>query len=633
MAEKLNPDEMTSGQYGEALLQRKYRREEELGKQHRKDARINYAMQVLGGIDQIMVNRAALNMHERDTQLQHLINKETAEFNRLQSEYDAQAPWREASSPEAYARTLAIAEMGGAFDEKEWSKIPDDDPVKLQYDKTLKDLTQFHIDRYKKNRVSLPYDTAEDYTADLRALQGKRVPAGLLNWVGEKIGFRKPQDKFNLAAETAKYNSNLLTENRGKGKITPMSQELRDRMLRSPRFRDEKEVTVEDFKDFKVGTKTFTGKVVYKKKGKQQLIAGYEFQGGQFIDIEDLDPPSKTEIQNRIDATESKIISKLGTSATQTEIREELRRENPRLYTQAYGYGIYDVLGTPDKIADLKKHIAGNVTQIIEEPEAFPGFSKNDTRVRALTALQGNQAVTDSFTLAVAESAEYYQTHGFKNADGRITPIKDRAVAIQVALAEQLKGVELVAEGGWFGRDVGKFVMQPKGSVQPKVVEELREQAKVEDKERDSVPDADLSEAEKEERKTQQAKSEKALRNFEENKQVQNSFKRMPFHKRIEFLDKFEEEFGVRPIVDENLIKPPADWDQMSGFDQWRTKINLERVAEEERLKFRDLALEKAPALFGFFTKSAKEQAAQQAEFDKFVEENGLDRNLLPPRI
>ena len=55
---------------------------------------------------------------------------------------------------------------------------------------------------------------------------------------------------------------------------------------------------------------------------------------------------------------------------------------------------------------------------------------------------------------------------------------------------------------------------------------------------------------------------------------------------------------------------------QMSGFDQWRTKINLERVAEEERLKFRDLALEKAPALFGFFTKSAKEQALKELLVD-----------------
>jgi len=480
----------------------------------------------------------------------------------------------------------------------------------------------------------LPYATKEEYTADLQALKGRAIPAGLLNKAAEFFRIRKPQEKFDMAAETARFNSNLVDERRGTGKkITPMTQELRDVMLRSPRFRDEKEVTYEDFKDFKVGSKTYTGKVVYKKKGDQQIIAGYEFKGGKFIDIEDLDPPSKTEIQNRIDATESKIYGQLGQDATSMEVRAELRKQNPTLYTQAYGYGIYSVLGKPDKIADLKKHISGEVSQIIENPESFPGFNKEDSRVRALTALQGNQAAIDSFTLAVAESAEYYQTHGFKNSDGRITPIKDRAVAIQVALAEQLKGVELIAEGGWFGDDVGKFVMQPKGAIQPKVVEELKEQAKVEDKERDSVPDVDLSEEEKEERKTQQAKSEKALRNFEENIQIQNSFKRMPFHKRIEFLDKFEEEFGVRPIVDENLIKPPADWEQMSGFEQWRTKKNLERLAEEERLKFRDLALEKAPALFGFFTKSDKEQAAQQAEFDKFVEENGLDpRLLVPPR-
>ena len=96
MAEKLNPDEMTSGQYGEALLQRKYRREEELGKQYQKDERIKYAMQVLGGIDQIMVNRAALNMYERDRQLDTLITKERGDYQNLKKEWDSQADWRKA---------------------------------------------------------------------------------------------------------------------------------------------------------------------------------------------------------------------------------------------------------------------------------------------------------------------------------------------------------------------------------------------------------------------------------------------------------------------------------------------------------------------------------------------------------
>jgi hypothetical protein len=211
----------------------------------------------------------------------------------------------------------------------------------------------------------------------------------------------------------------------------------------------------------------------------------------------------------------------------------------------------------------LKEHIAGRVSQIIEEPETWLGFSKNDARVRALTALQENQAAIDSFTLAIAESAEYYQTHGYRGSDNRLIPLKDRAVAMEVALVEQLKGVKLVAEGGWFGRDIGQFIMQPKGSLQPKVVEELKEQAKLEDEERDSVPDVDLSEVEKEERELKQAKSEKALRNFEM-PQNQEAFKKLSLLERTEFLDKFENIYGIRPIVDSSLITPTEDISELA---------------------------------------------------------------------
>ena len=119
----INPEEMSSEQYGEALLQRKFSRAREYEKRERKDRRKDLAWKLLGGIDQLMVGRAAAEVAERDRNLDFIIARETGEFNNLENEYEAQAPWRAASSPEAYALKLARDELTGTFSEKEWLSL------------------------------------------------------------------------------------------------------------------------------------------------------------------------------------------------------------------------------------------------------------------------------------------------------------------------------------------------------------------------------------------------------------------------------------------------------------------------------------------------------------------------------
>ena len=83
----INPEEMSSEQYGEALLQRKFSRAREYEKRARKDRRNDLAWQVLGGIDKVMMNRAALNVQERDRKLSALITKERADYQNLKKDY------------------------------------------------------------------------------------------------------------------------------------------------------------------------------------------------------------------------------------------------------------------------------------------------------------------------------------------------------------------------------------------------------------------------------------------------------------------------------------------------------------------------------------------------------------------
>ena len=83
----INPEEMSSEQYGEALLQRKFSRAKEYEKRARKDRRKDLAWKVLGGIDKVMMNRAALNVQERDRQLSALITKERADYQNLKKDF------------------------------------------------------------------------------------------------------------------------------------------------------------------------------------------------------------------------------------------------------------------------------------------------------------------------------------------------------------------------------------------------------------------------------------------------------------------------------------------------------------------------------------------------------------------
>ena len=550
MVDKINPDTMTSSQYGEALLQRKAKRQEEQYKRERKDAKIGYAMQVLGGIDTIMTNRARETMLDRDRQLDHVITREKAEFNKLQKEYDSQEAWRKASSPEAYAAKLAREELGEFLDGR---NVKDDDPLKLEYDENLKKLTEFHLNRYKTNRVSLPYETAEEYVSALTAMKGKKVPGGLLNWVSEKVGFRDAQEEWDIKKETGNYGGQLRDQSGVVGassKNTTMNPDLLNAMIRSDRYSPETG-TIEKLESFTINGKSNTAKVIYEKEGNNQVIKGYEFVGQGFIDVDSLYMPDRGETESRLAAWRSKNGDEIE-GKTQREVMAMVREDNKSLYSQIIGHNLYNpVVGTADEVSELKTLVSGAVSDLITSPKSFPGFSETDERVRALQHFtEQRPEQLNAFVLAVAQSTQYYQKNGFKDSEGNIiADTRDRAVAMRVALGEQLAGLELPGKSGWLGSDVGKFTVQPVGSAQPSSV----------------VKGGKPSNAEEAQRLFDSADS-------------QQRFKKLSIPERQAKVNAIEKEFDMALDVDPELLEPN------SLDEEEKESLSIEDVSEKYKI-------------------------------------------------
>jgi len=551
MVDKINPDEMTSSQYGEALLQRKFKRQEDMYKRQKKDRRKDMAWALLGGIDTIMTNRAREEMLERDRQLDHLIIKEKAEYNRLQKEYDSQEAWRKASSPEAHAAKLAKEELGEFLDGR---NVKDDDPLKIEYDKHLKELTNFHLDRYRRNKITLPFDTAEEYVSALTAMKGKKVPGGLLNWVAEKVGFRDAQEEWDIKKETSGYAGELRDRPGVVGassKNTTMNPDLLNAMIRSDRYRPETG-TIEKLESFTINNKSNTAKVIYEKEGNNQVIKGYEFVGKGFIDEDSLYIPDRGEIESRLAAWRSKNVEEIE-GKTQKEVMAMIREDNKSLYSQIIGHNLYNpVVGTSDEVSALKTFVAGAVSDLITSPESFTGFSAEDERVRALKHFtEQRPEQLNAFVLAVAQSTQYYQKNGFKDSDGNIiVDTRDRAVAMRVALGEQLEGLELPGKAGWLGSDIGKFTVQPVGSAQPRSV----------------VKGGKPSNAEEAQRLFDRADS-------------QQRFKELSIPERQARVKEIEKEFNMTLDVDPELLEPNA-----LDEEEEKETLSIEDVSEKYKI-------------------------------------------------
>ena len=445
MVDKINPDTMTSSQYGEALLQRKAKRQEEQYKRERKDAKIGYAMQVLGGIDTIMTNRAREQMFERDRQLDHLIVKEKAEYQRLQKEFDAQQGFRDAiengNGTQHHAYSLAQQELDklGKYSGVDWTKIDRSSEFAKEYEKHVQRIGDQKLAAYNKNRVSMPASTEEEYLSALTALKGQKVNGGLLNFVAEKVGWRDPQELASIDTLASNYRGDLLTDQRGKG-VTSQ--------------------TAADLNLFNRAQGDLRQKSTYKVRGqgKNTYMVRIDQDGNEMpIPLDQV--PMKGSVSMTLFPRDSEDIQedvtsfmiKYPSATPPNEIYKALENSNPNLYREAFNLGIIPPSESRFNTQEKKNTISSYLTkgEFVTEEKANQFKSMPEGQVPFLID-------------QIIRNADEYSKNGYIDVNGVLNQVTDED-AINLAIKNQLKGITYSEQEGFLGigEDIATYDARP----------------------------------------------------------------------------------------------------------------------------------------------------------------------------
>ena len=466
MVDKIDPTNQTSVEYGQSLLGRKYKQEEQYKKDSKKDARIGYAMQVLGGVDNLIKDRARRNVAESNNKITQQIIREEAEYNKLQKEYKDQAAWRNASSVDAHAAKLAREELDPIW-ENAIGKPTTTTAQEVEYEKSLKDLSDSYLNKYKENRISaLPFETKEAYTAELRALLNKQAPSGLLDLALRGVGFRgnkQAELKAKIEEVSGTYDDRLRDREGIKGTFNELSPEAKLALLKAPKIskldetRTTKEITLNGRKNTVIQVETFNPKF-----------------NRMDITFEDID-------SNKIDN------SVIGNVPPESFIREDLkfaeaayRKKHPNAQqaqihsaiTNSNNVDFYDKDLTAGMLSyNLVAPTFSTSTKANYGPDLKSTFEilllkdPDNSFLKQFNQLGKNQK--SNFYSAIDESANYYEKVGKFNTQGTRIPANANE-ALAWALQEQTAGVkdENIVDGGifYFDKTVTTFTKQPAGS-------------------------------------------------------------------------------------------------------------------------------------------------------------------------
>ncbi|MDC6470582.1 hypothetical protein PQZ52_01280 [Flavobacteriales bacterium] len=465
MVDKIDPTNQTSVEYGQSLLGRKYKQEEQYKKDSKKDARIGYAMQVLGGVDDLIKNRARRNVAESNNKITQQIIREEAEYNKLQKEYKDQAAWRNASSADAHATKLAREELDPIW-ENAIGKTTTTDKQTEEYEKSLKDLSDSYLNKYKENRISaLPYETKEEYTAELRALLNKEAPSGLLDLALRGVGFRgnkQEELKAKIEEVSGTYNDRLRDREGVKGTFNELSPEAKLALLKAPKIskldetRTTKEITLNGRKNTVIQVETFNPKF-----------------NRMDITFEDID-------SNKIDN------SVIGNVPPESFIREDLKFAEAayrKKHPNAQQAQIHSAITNPNNVDFYNKDLTlGMLSYNLVAPTFSTSTKANygpdlkstfeilllkdpdNSFLKQFNQLGENQKF--NFYSAIDESANYYEKVGKFNTQGTRIPANANE-ALAWALQEQTVGIEdtITTERVLFPNSTAViFIKQPAGS-------------------------------------------------------------------------------------------------------------------------------------------------------------------------
>ena len=537
MVDKINPDTMTSSQYGEALLQRKAKRQEEQYKRERKDAKIGYAMQVLGGIDTIMTNRARETMLDRDRQLDHLIVKEKAEYKRLQKEFDAQEGFRNAiengNGAQHHAYSLAQQELDklGKYSGVDWTKIDRSSEFAKEYEKHVQRIGDQKLTAYNKNRVSMPASTEEEYLSALTALKGQKVNGGLLNFVAEKVGWRDPQELASIDTLASNYRGDLLTDQRGKG-VTSQ--------------------TAADLNLFNRAQGDLRQKSTYKVRGqgKNTYMVRIDQDGNEMpIPLDQV--PMKGSVSMTLFPRDSQDVQedltsfmmKYPNAASPDEIYKVLATSNPNLYREAFNLGIIPPSKSRFNTQEKKNTISSYLTK---------GEFVTEEKAKQFESMPEGQA---PFLIdQIIRNADEYSKNGYIDENGVLNQVNDED-AINLAIKNQLKGITWSEQEGFLGigEDIATYDARPNQ-------EHKLEATKVE-----QISKGKLS-------------NPQEVQRFFDLPKSQEEFKKLSIPERLDVIKKYEEDFDMTLEVDPSLLEPNA------VDEEEKESLSIEDVSEKYKI-------------------------------------------------
>ena len=427
MVDRIDPTNQTSVEYGEALLERKFEQEEKAARAARKDRNLDYAFQVLGGVDNLIKDRARRNVIERNDELTQAIIREEAEFNKLQKEFEEQAPWRNASSPEAYAVKLAKNDLADVWKARLDEGLYGDD--EKEYQDSVKALADNYYNKYQENKISaLPFETKEEYTAELRAMLNKQAPSGLLDIALRGLGFRgNKQEELatKISGVQDKYKDRLRDRPEVKGTTVELSDEANLALIQSPKQPLKK---TEELKKNTVvkHTDSQTGQVTYT-----------DVFGNKITDFSDLNVPlTRDEINRKVLDITNRYESRYGRSQPAT-IHSAIDNPNSpyydlRLADELKVNGLFKNTFNIDTNRDTLKGQIKNEMSVIDKEGQF----KNDNILEEQTALGNRYALSyqllknggtnemyNNFLTRVSEDAIRIQQRGIVDNNGVLQPV------------------------------------------------------------------------------------------------------------------------------------------------------------------------------------------------------------------
>ena len=454
MVDKIDPTNLSSVEYGSQLLQQKQRSDAEYQKRVAKDQKIENWLTGISTIDQIMKNRATRNLDERNNEIEKLIIKEKADYNRLQKEYDNQKGFRTAiadgNGAMYHARTLAASELAKLpkYSDADFNTIDVNDEFAKDYLADLDRIAQVKLNAYNKNRVSMPAPTLEEYISPLRDMQKKEVPAGVLNFIAEKVGWRDPIELANIDKTKTTYSPDLLESRRGTGKAGVSTQVAADLDLFNPakgQFR--KEQTRIEFRDGKAY------KITKDVEGNESFTMFTEKEMGDMLKPSvsiRLKPKDKSEYaaewfnwkQNNFSnelLTEPQLVYKL---------KQSEKESDKRLYSAITRAGVIPLPQSSFNVSETKNAILSKITRLPEEQgEKIKNLNKGEMAY---------------FLDEVIRNADYAIRYGIVDKGTLKTNLEP--VAIEHALKTQLSGITLANKEGLFSgftKDEYVFDSQP----------------------------------------------------------------------------------------------------------------------------------------------------------------------------